>query len=415
MGAITAYAVIQHGFRVDLFLWPLLIAVYPLAPLRMLAHEGGHFIAARRLGWEVDEVRLGGGKELFTFPIGKTRWTIGRGVFRGGGFCKSLPEPDMVTQRACILFVLAGSLTELVLAVALVPFFSASFAGRVVVMFAILCVVDAVWSLAPSKDAGAFARANDGEHIRRLIRAPEKELAEWRMATPLFQAIRYMEAGQKADAIAVVENAFPQPSADRRTRGMIAWVKLVCGRPQAALAHVEDYALFVKEIDSEATGELPDEEGVAYVRSGLLVQLDRLDEVVALAERHRDAATDEEVRARWSACVALALLLRGHDADSVARASAAAAYGFARLPWVSYVLTAQGISLIEQGEHDEGLRLFDLCDAREGARSSLRDAWRVVAHAACGRDAVAHELLKTLRAADAWPACLRRAEAATTG
>ena len=151
---------------------------------------------------------------------------------------------------------------------------------------------------------------------------------------------------------------------------------------------------------------------MAYVRGSLLVDLDELDEVVALSERHRDAAKDEESRARWSACLALALFLRRNDEEDVTRAAGEASYAFARLPWEPYVVTARGMAHIEQGEYDDGLCLFDVGDAR-ATGNIMRDAWRVVAHAACDRAAEADEALKRLRATSSpWPATIRSAEAA---
>ncbi len=72
-------------------------ALFALGVL-VTVHEGGHFLAARLFGVEVEKFSIGFGKKLFGFKRGKTEYLIS--LIPLGGYVKMKGEnPDMDNEK----------------------------------------------------------------------------------------------------------------------------------------------------------------------------------------------------------------------------------------------------------------------------------------------------------------------------
>ena len=99
----------------------ILIAV-ALFELIIFIHEGGHFIAAKKSGVQVNEFALGMGPKLFSFTKGETTYSLR--LFPIGGYCAMEGEDeDSENPRAFnnvkiwkrMIIIVAGAFMNIVL------------------------------------------------------------------------------------------------------------------------------------------------------------------------------------------------------------------------------------------------------------------------------------------------------------
>jgi hypothetical protein len=103
---------IARGFNINKL--SVLFVLLFWGPLLVL-HELGHALAARSVGWHVNEVVIGFGRELTRFRVGQTRVTI-RALPVEGYVVPSPNSVDRARWKQAWIY-LAGPLTELVLLV----------------------------------------------------------------------------------------------------------------------------------------------------------------------------------------------------------------------------------------------------------------------------------------------------------
>ena len=107
-------------------IYPILIAIL-FFELIILAHEGGHFFAAKMMKVKVNEFSIGMGPKLFQFQKGDTKFTLRLILF--GGYCAMEGEDSesddknsfankKVIQR--VFVVVAGAVMNLILGVLII-------------------------------------------------------------------------------------------------------------------------------------------------------------------------------------------------------------------------------------------------------------------------------------------------------
>ncbi len=258
----------------------------------------------------------------------------------------------------------------------------------------------------------------DGLSLLRLTRNVAATQVEFQRTSVWARATECIRDGDHERAATVLEEALEKTPDDWRLSGLLGLIQLPRLREEA-LARVDDSARVLDEQTNGnpaywflTEGRMRGTDRAAYLRGSLLVDLDRLNEVVALSEERVAAATDESMRALWEACLALGLVLRGRGGADLVYAEGAARRAFEALPWVSYVTDAWGMVLIEQGKFKEGLNVFHAAKAYGDEPSEMRLAWSLVAYVALGRRGSAQEVREFFgQTRPDWPAVLRRIEA----
>lgn len=397
------------------------LAIYPLTFVNVVMHEATHALVARLLGWRVHIIAIGTRGPWIRMRLGGTLLVLNGGPL-GGGHCSAFPEVGALSRRAIALYVGAPMAVHAVAAAAALRCVSRdSLGGVLAAMFAASNLFIIVWNTWPRDlPHRGPAVATDGKVFLDLWRAPERELAQWRLAAGLGAFQAHLVEGKPEEAFKAAEQALLLDPTSDVAAMCLAIAARATGRHEQALPHAAAYAKAAEAGYPSKLRKLPDRalaaEGLfrgreleEYMRASFLVGLDRLDEVLAISERGAEAAMSEESRALWQGCVALALLMIGRDLD---RAEGAARYAYERLPWVPFVEAAWGMVRIERGSPAEGLEVFACVKRidRQGSTAWLRAAWTVVARAALGKREV--DLPEVLRAPGAWPACRRRAERA---
>lgn len=387
----------------------VLLLFYAENLLLCILHEATHALAAVLVGWRVHMVGIGSGGIWKAIPLGRMAIVLHKRPWTGGGFCGTGPPRDG-HARAAIAFILAAPLAMHLAAAAIAwRWAPPGVASR---LFVALNLLAFAWNAWPREVRGHMARGTDGKLILDLWRRPEEAREVWRQAHwfgPVY--VRWL-VGDHEQAFALAEEAKQANPRHGPALAAFASTAAMTGRYELALPHAAVVAASEEDRWPRALKALPDVALAAhghfrgaefedYVRGGLLVGTDRLDEVLLLSERRLAAATSEESRALWQACIALALLLARRDLD---RAEEAARWAYERLPWVPFVETAWGMARIERGDFAGGLKAF------RRARKVDHEGRTAVLHAAWGAVAGERKRLAVLDAPGAWPACRRRAQ-----
>lgn len=388
----------------------VLLFLYALSLLLCVLHEATHALAAALVGWRVHFVGIGSGGVWRVIPVGRLVILLHRRPWSGAGFCGTGPR-HAYSRRAIAAILAAPLAMHLVAAAAARLWAPPSAVARLFVALNLLAAVGNAW---PRKLRQHVARATDGKLLLDLWCHPDLAREKWCRAGWVNPVAARLFARKFEEAFALAEQAVAANPGNETVLATFAGAAAATGRYGLALPHVPALAASeerarpsrvraLRDGDLAARGLLRGAELEDYVRGGILVGADRLDEVVDLSERRLAASSSEESRALWQACLALALLLSQRDLD---RAEAGARYACERLPWVPFVETAWGMTRIERGDFEEGLAAFARTRKvdREGRMAWLQAAWSAVA----GR----RDLLPALEAPGAWPACRRRAERA---
>jgi hypothetical protein len=154
-------------------------------PFLVLAHEGGHYAAARLLGWRVPIIAWGG----VTVRLSPLRFSLGAPAFGGGaaGAVIAVPVRDTASRWACAFISAGGPLVNLILAGA-AGYAAAlaapdSTAASLYLVFAIISLVSGLynlWPYLPGSDGrqlvASLLTRDDGQQVWFSARLAEQEI-----------------------------------------------------------------------------------------------------------------------------------------------------------------------------------------------------------------------------------------------
>jgi membrane-associated protease RseP (regulator of RpoE activity) len=165
-GQANHWAIINFG---------LLIVTWALA---ILAHEGGHAVAARLLGFDVHWIVIGNGPRLVTFQLGRTVVAISALPFSGAVLATTQIRKDFRRRKQIISS--SGAFANLVLAVAGMVFAYGRFGETFTAPapFALLAAAN-IFALRQSSAAGRRDGVlTDLDHSQKLALASEAQIDE---------------------------------------------------------------------------------------------------------------------------------------------------------------------------------------------------------------------------------------------
>jgi hypothetical protein len=223
---------LDGGWAFGLTVWLILVLARPLA---ILIHESGHVLAARTVGFDVVEARVGRGPVVFVRRAWGVRWSIHRYAALGGMTLFISPEGASRWRRG--VSYLGGALANLaavVLAAALFPLLDGALwglAGAVVVGWLFLNLFMALNALWPAKGAD---HASDGALIAGLFRKPAPETDERFLL--IRQTQRLALAGRLSEAADVFEAQLKAWPNDPYALGMVVHCTAQAQGDRAALA-----------------------------------------------------------------------------------------------------------------------------------------------------------------------------------
>ena len=404
--------------------WGLGGVALPIALI--VVHEMVHGLAARLLGATVFEVRLGWRQPRLQFRLRGTRFTLARGVLRGGYCVAAFLRPKPAAWRFAIVYGAPMALHAAAVAFA-APHLGLPRTPSPWGLLHFFALWNALLFLSSARlldyPAGAYRLPSDGKALAMLWRRPEVATEWWR---PGF-VLPAIYATSKEDALARardVEHMFPADPAVGRALFTVYWA---LGYHAYALRFVDDYVAGVRQPEGLeerqllALGALRGDR----LRRWLFITVCLHGEAwtAAVDEVNRQLAEEPyaEGRALWLALRAYVLLLRAASPDDAGQAHDDARQAYALLPWVPFVATAWGAAQIEQGRVVEGLACLDGADRLDASRQDTgsRNAWRALAHARLGDSLRARASLREAQAKglEVGPpsSLLRRAEAALDG
>jgi hypothetical protein len=194
----------EYGAWAGLTAWLTLVLCRPLL---VLAHEVGHALAARALGFPVLEVIVGRGPELAAGRSGRTRWALRRYGFLGG-FTLFVPPHGAPRWRLAVIYA-AGAMANLVAATAaaalgtLVADMDAPAAVLLASILAALVVANLLMAFnALWPQVGVDGQPLDGAQIRDLFRSSRSTVLDDRL-NMLMAAQRLQLAGRFGEAAAL--------------------------------------------------------------------------------------------------------------------------------------------------------------------------------------------------------------------
>ena len=158
-------------------------------PFLVLAHEGGHYAAARLLGWRVPIIAWGG----VAVRLSPLRISLGAPAFGTGasGAVIAVPVRDTASRWACAFVSAGGPLVNLILAVA--AGYAAALAAQdstaasLYFVFAIISLASGLYNLWP------FLSGSDGRHIVAALLTRDLSQQAWlltRLAEQEIGAVR---------------------------------------------------------------------------------------------------------------------------------------------------------------------------------------------------------------------------------
>jgi hypothetical protein len=198
---IASWCGLQGGFIFGLAVWLTLVLARPLA---ILIHESGHLLAAKAVGFDVIEVRVGRGPVILRRRAWGVRWSIHRYAALGGLTQFIPPEGASPWRRG--MSYLGGALANLAMAcaaTALYPLLEGSLwdlAGAVIVGWTILHLLMAFNALWPAKGGD---HPSDGALVVALFQKSDQGTDE---RFPLLQQTQRLTlAGRFSEAADIFE------------------------------------------------------------------------------------------------------------------------------------------------------------------------------------------------------------------
>jgi hypothetical protein len=403
--------------------WVLGLFVLPVA--LTAAHELAHAVAGKLTGARVFEVRMGWHRPRIQLRLGRLRFTIARGGWRGGYCVAAYLKPEVPAWRYAIfygtpMFLHAAG------ASAIFPYLELPGALAEVGLAHFVFLYNLLFLLASARpfdyEVGAFLIPSDGKALM-LLWTQRVQAEKWRRIGYVVPAVYALLDGQREEAASRgrdAEHLFPGDPDVERALFTVYWA---LGYYAYALRFLPAYARGVRQpahLDERQLLALGAMEGprlerwlqcVVYLHGEAWEAALRGIEGALVEERH------EEANAMWLALKANVLLLRAEPGDApAALADATAAYEL--LPWVSFISGVMAAALLDNGRQEEGLRLLEHADLldRNGQELPVRNLWRAVALAQLGRTGPARRSLREAQARGLEvgppPALLRRANAA---
>ncbi len=229
---IAGWCGFDRDLAFGLTAWLTLVLARPLA---ILIHEAGHVLAARAVGFDVIEARVGRGPVALAWRAWNVRWTIHRYAPLGGLTLFVAPEGVSRWRRG--VSYLGGALANLAaagVAVALFPVLDgarwdlAEAVGGGWFLLNLLMALNALW---PAKGAD---HASDGALVMGLWRKPAPVTDE---RFPLFrQTQRLTLAGRFSEAADIFEAQLKVWPNDPYALGMVVHCTAQAKGDRAALA-----------------------------------------------------------------------------------------------------------------------------------------------------------------------------------
>jgi hypothetical protein len=231
----------EYGALAGLAAWLTLVLCRPLL---ILAHEVGHALAARALGFPVLEVIVGRGPELAAGRSGKTRWALRRYGFLGG-FTRFVPPHGAPRWRLTLIYA-AGAMANLLAAIAAAALgtlvvsmddaaavFTASILAALVVAN-LMMAFNALWP-----QVGPDGQPTDGAQIKNLFWPSRSTVLDDRL-NMLMAAERLQLAGRFGEAAALTIEQLDHWPNDPCLLGMVIHHTSRAEGDRAAMARYRD-------------------------------------------------------------------------------------------------------------------------------------------------------------------------------
>ncbi len=229
---IAAWCGFDRGLAFSLAVWLTLVLARPLA---ILIHESGHVLAARAVGFDVIEARVGRGPVALAWRAWGVRWLIHR-YAPLGGLTLFVPPEGASRWRRGVSYV-GGALANLAAAGVAAAFFAIldgavwDLAGAVAIGWLFLNLLMALNALWPAKGAD---HPSDGALILGLLRKPAPVTDE---RFPLLrQTQRLTLAGRFSEAADIFEAQLKIWPNDPYVLGMVVHCTAQAKGDRAALA-----------------------------------------------------------------------------------------------------------------------------------------------------------------------------------
>lgn len=389
------------------------------------AHEFAHAVAGRLTGARVFEVRVGWHRPRFQARLFRLRFTIARGLLRGGYCVAAYLKPRAARWRYAVFYgtpmVLHAGAAAAALHFARLP---RSLPEVSILHFFLF--YNLIYLLAAARpfdyEVGAFSIPSDGKALL-LLATQRAQVESWRrtgFVVPAIYALLDGEREESASRAREAEHLFPGDPDVERALFTVYWA---AGYYAYALRLLPAYTRGVRQpeqLDEKqllALGAMQGPRLEQWLTCVVYLHGEAWDAALKEIEGALKAEKFEEARAMWFALRADVLLLRGAKGDSEA-ALADATAAFERLPWVSFICGVAAAAVLESGKQRESLKLLrhaDLLD-RAGQELPVRNVWRAIAFARLGRMRPARRSLREAQARGLEigppPALVRRAHAA---
>ena len=230
--AIASCCGLQGGFTFGLTVWLTLVLARPLA---ILIHESGHVLAAKAVGFDVLEVRVGRGPVILRQRAWGIRWSLHRYAALGG-LTQFIPPEGASPWRRGVSY-LGGALANLAaagVAASLYPLLDESLwglAGAVVVGWTILHLLMAWSAVWPTKGPD---HPSDGALVVALFQKSARVIDE--RFPMLQQTQRLTLAGRFSEAAEIFEAKLKVWPNDPYALGMVVHCTAQAQGDRAALA-----------------------------------------------------------------------------------------------------------------------------------------------------------------------------------
>jgi len=424
---VVALVVAGAGFLVGGYrtavIWVAGVVLLPA--ILTAAHESAHAIAGKLTGARIFEVRVGWHKPRYQIRIGRLRFTIARGLLRGGYCVAAYLKGRARPWRYAVLFgtpmfLHAAAIASILPVLDWPHTLPAIGLGHFFFFYNLLFLAA---SARPFDYAvGAFVIPSDGKALVLLATQPA-QVEKWRRTGFVVPAIYALLDGQKEEAAARARDAehlFPGDPDVERALFTVYWA---LGYHAYALRFLPAYARGVRQpagLDERqllALGAMQDARLERWLHAAVYLHGEAWDAALKEIEASLADEKHEEGRAMWLALRANLLLLRRGTGDAVSALTDATA-AYERLPWVSFICGVMAGALAENGRHQQSLEMLEDADLLDdgGQELPIRNLWRAVAFAGMGKLGPARRSMHEAQARGLEvgppPALLRRAEAA---